>query len=320
MTHRDDLDRLLSAWLDDPFTPPAPHYLGRVLERTRQTRQRPAWASLERWIPMADKVLQPTTAPPLRMARLLLIALLVLALAGAIAFVGSRLLAPTPVIPQGGSAVFAYSSIAGDQSVSRRRHLSRASGRHRYAPAHQRARDRNLPDVVAGWHAHRLPRLGGRRRFPRRHGRGRRQCDDTGHDRRDPGGLHARRPELVAGRDESHLPDQPGVRRSTFELFIVPTDGSSPATRLLAPGLEGHSADWSPDGKQIAFLGRDATGSVGFYVVDAGQGDAPGRRAPGTSDPCRSRHRFRQRRRGLMVVARRDRARARRRRRGTSSW
>ena len=109
MTHRDDLDRLLSAWLDDPYTPPAPHYLGRVLERTRQIRQRPAWASLERWIPMADKVLQPTAAPPMRMARLLLIALLVLALAGAIAFVGSRLLKPTPVIPQGGSAVFALS-------------------------------------------------------------------------------------------------------------------------------------------------------------------------------------------------------------------
>jgi len=63
MNQRDDLDRMLSVWLDDPFTPPAPHYLGRVLERTRNTRQRPAWASLERWLPMADKVLQPTTAP-----------------------------------------------------------------------------------------------------------------------------------------------------------------------------------------------------------------------------------------------------------------
>jgi Tol biopolymer transport system component len=60
----------------------------------------------------------------------------------------------------------------------------------------------------------------------------------------------------------------------TFELFIVPTDGSSPATRLLTPGLEGRYADWSPDGKQIAFLGRDSSGSVGYYVVDAGPDDA----------------------------------------------
>ncbi len=56
----------------------------------------------------------------------------------------------------------------------------------------------------------------------------------------------------------------------TFDLFIVPTDGSSPATRLLTPGLEGRGTDWSPDGTQIAFVGRDATGSVGQYVVDAG--------------------------------------------------
>ncbi len=80
MTQRDDLDQLLSAWVDDPYTPPAPRYLGNVLERTRTTRQRPAWASLERWLPMADKVLQPTTAPPMRLAWLLLIALLVVAL------------------------------------------------------------------------------------------------------------------------------------------------------------------------------------------------------------------------------------------------
>ena len=94
MTQRDDLDRLLSTWLDDPYTPPAPQYLGRVLERTRQTRQRPAWASLERWLPMADKVLQPTVAPPLRAAWLLIVALLVVALAAGVVVVGSRLLAP----------------------------------------------------------------------------------------------------------------------------------------------------------------------------------------------------------------------------------
>ena len=40
MTHRDDLDRLLMAWVDDPYSPPAPHYLSQVLERTRRTRQR----------------------------------------------------------------------------------------------------------------------------------------------------------------------------------------------------------------------------------------------------------------------------------------
>lgn len=42
-TQRDDLDRMLSAWLDDPFTPPAPRYLPDVLEVTRRTRQRRPW-------------------------------------------------------------------------------------------------------------------------------------------------------------------------------------------------------------------------------------------------------------------------------------
>ena len=98
MNQRDDLDQMLSAWLDDPYTPPAPRYLGEVLERTRHTRQRHAWASLERWLPMA-LVTRPAASPPLRMAWLLLIAALVVALAGA-AVVGGRLL--TSLVPEQG--------------------------------------------------------------------------------------------------------------------------------------------------------------------------------------------------------------------------
>ena len=110
MNQSNDLDRMLSAWLDDPYSPPAPHYLGQVLERTRHTRQRPAWTSLERWLPMAEKISGSTTAPPLRTAWLLLVALLVVALVAAGAIVGSRLLTSTPAIPQGGAAVIAFAS------------------------------------------------------------------------------------------------------------------------------------------------------------------------------------------------------------------
>ena len=114
MNQRDDLDRMLSAWLDDPYTPPAPRYLGEVLERTRHTRQRPAWASLERWLPMADKITRRGRPPrPLRMARLLLVAVLVLALAAVVAVVGAQLLGPKVVIPQGGAAVLVFASIVG---------------------------------------------------------------------------------------------------------------------------------------------------------------------------------------------------------------
>lgn len=83
MNQRDDLDRKLMAWLDDPFTPPAPRYLGEVLERTRRTRQRQSWASLERWLPMTLTLRRPMLAPPMRLFAIGLA--LILALLGAMA-------------------------------------------------------------------------------------------------------------------------------------------------------------------------------------------------------------------------------------------
>jgi Tol biopolymer transport system component len=269
MTERTDLDRMLSAWLDDPYTPPAPHYLGRVLERTRNTRQRPAWASLERWIPMADKVLQPTTAAPVRMVCLLLIALLVVAIAAAAVVVGTRLLAPTPAIPQGGSAVFVYSTIVGDTGGDI--YLARADGT-------------DVRRLTSGPGLESTPTWSpdGTRIAYRVWERGTDSIVVI-----DAGGANAKtlatnpstasycaRGNLTWSPDGTSLIFQTSpVCDMTFDLSIVPTDGSSPAMRLLTPGLEGRYADWSPDGKQLAFLGRDATG-VGYYVVDADQGDA----------------------------------------------
>ncbi len=67
MNERDDLDRRLMAWLDDPYPPPAPAYLGAVLERTRRTQQRRSWASLERWLPMTITLRRPMLAPSMRL-------------------------------------------------------------------------------------------------------------------------------------------------------------------------------------------------------------------------------------------------------------
>jgi TolB protein len=87
MTDQRDLDRMLSAWLDDPSTPPAPRYLGAVLDRTRRTRQRPAWASLERWLPM--ELTWRTAAVP-RWGWLLVSLALLIAMLALAAAVGSR--------------------------------------------------------------------------------------------------------------------------------------------------------------------------------------------------------------------------------------
>ena len=44
----------------------------------------------------------------------------------------------------------------------------------------------------------------------------------------------------------------------------------SPATKLLAAGTKSLFGAWSPDGSRIAFLGSEATGNTGLYVVDVG--------------------------------------------------
>ena len=53
MTPRDDLERELSIWLDRLDLPPSRRNLAAVVARTRHMRQRRAWTSLERWLPMA---------------------------------------------------------------------------------------------------------------------------------------------------------------------------------------------------------------------------------------------------------------------------
>ncbi len=147
-----------------------------------------------------------------------------------------------------------------DRRWSRRRHLSRASGRHRCAPAHQRARaSADVSRLVAGWHPHRLPRLGGRKRLPCRHRRGRRQRDDTGHDGLERGVLRTGRPGLVTETGMTLVFPSTRCARVGLTSSSCPADGSSPATRLLAPGMEGQAADWSPDGEtdRLPGQGRD---------------------------------------------------------------
>ncbi len=218
---------------------------------------------------MADKVLQPTTAPPLRLAWLLIIALLLVAFAAAIVVVGSRLLAPTPVIPQGGAAVFAYSTIAADDSGQSGGdiYLARADGTDM-----RRLTSGPGIETTPTWSpdgtriAYRVWESGADSIVVTDAGGG----NTTTLATTTSTASYCARGDLTWSPDGTSLifPTSP-VCDMTFELFIVPTDGSTPATRLLAPGLEGLFADWSPDGNRIAFLGRDATGSIGHYVADA---------------------------------------------------
>ena len=59
-----------------------------------------------------------------------------------------------------------------------------------------------------------------------------------------------------------------------YDLYIVATDGSSAAAKLLAPGINSYTPAWSPDGTQIAFQGREPGKVAGLYVAEVGAADA----------------------------------------------
>ncbi len=96
MTTNDRLDRVMSSWLHGDADYRVPDHLDEVLGVTRVTRQRPAWSSLERWLPV-DTTFRPRLFTVPRPGRLLLVAaLIVLVLAVVILAAGSRQRLPEP--------------------------------------------------------------------------------------------------------------------------------------------------------------------------------------------------------------------------------
>ena len=87
MTARSDFNGVISDWLDEQVGRGAPDYLDDVLSRTTRTRQRPAWSSLERWLPVQTTL---RLAPVPRLAWLLVVVALIAALGVAVLAVGSR--------------------------------------------------------------------------------------------------------------------------------------------------------------------------------------------------------------------------------------
>jgi hypothetical protein len=90
MTINDGFERTVSDWLADQAGHGSPAYLDEVLVRTTRIRQRPAWSSLERWLPM-DLTTQPRFVARPTLVKALLVGAVLLALIGiAIVAVGSR--------------------------------------------------------------------------------------------------------------------------------------------------------------------------------------------------------------------------------------
>src|SRR5437899_4863810 len=97
MTTPHDFDRNLVDWLDEAAAPQVPDYFDELLDRTRQTRQRPAWASLERWLPMQLSIPRPRAAMPRAVQLFIVLILLVALAAAAVWLVGAQHRLPAPL-------------------------------------------------------------------------------------------------------------------------------------------------------------------------------------------------------------------------------
>jgi Tol biopolymer transport system component len=89
MTTDERFGRNLAAWLEEDGAHRVPDHLAEVLVQTAATRQRPWWSSPERWLPM-DTTLSTRQLPVRGVGRLVLVALLLLALVLTVLAVGAR--------------------------------------------------------------------------------------------------------------------------------------------------------------------------------------------------------------------------------------
>ena len=96
-------DRLLVTWLEEGPDRGSPEAVERAMAATRRTTQRPGWTIPERWLPM-QLAIRPAGVPR-PMIYFLAAALLAVALAGALLFVGSRRPAPPPFVPAANGAI-----------------------------------------------------------------------------------------------------------------------------------------------------------------------------------------------------------------------
>ena len=90
MTTNDRFERAVASWLVDDAAGRVPDHLAEVLAVSETTRQRSAWSSLERWLPV-DTAFRPRLFQAPRMSRVLLVAALIVAvLAAMLLYAGSQ--------------------------------------------------------------------------------------------------------------------------------------------------------------------------------------------------------------------------------------
>ena len=132
MTSVDRFEATIAEWLDAESAYHLPDHLGEVVAQTAVTRQRPAWSSLERWLPMQSTLRVRARAQA--RAGIALLALAILAVVGiAMLATGSRRVQLAPPTGLARNGPMAYDKA--------RRHLPlRPGDGGRDRPDHQHAK------------------------------------------------------------------------------------------------------------------------------------------------------------------------------------
>jgi len=303
MNRHEGFDRTIATWLDEEAGRGAPGYLDEILERTTGTRQRPAWSSLERWLPMQTTL---RFAPVPRFAWLLVAIALLAAVAVAVLVVGSqaRRLPPPFGLARNGAIIYGGS----DHDIHR---LDPVTG--------------VTTALISGLPRDDSPSLSpdGTRFFFLRDsdistdggrvatimianvdGSGVRDVTGVLTDMHDPVWSHdgsriavaidrnaappstirifsvdgSTQPRVIdiGNTEATYLAFRPGDRELTFRgqgLFAVGTDGR---VRSILPPGEGDYASLSPDGTKIAYQVWDGTtGTIHVIDVDTGVDSIP---------------------------------------------
>ncbi len=256
MNRSDAFDQIVSDWLHADADHRVPEHLDAVLRRTRTERQRPAWSSLERWLPVQTTL---RFAPAPRVAWLLIVVILIAALGAAALIVGSRARVPAPFGPaRNGEVVFA--TAAGDiETVDPATNAIKA--------------------LVAGSTNDRWPWFaadGATFMFWR-------ETATTGQYDvmlANADGSNVRRLGGPFGQDDWVEPSPDGTK---LAVIANPNDVSAAArivdvatgtVTALALGGQPHSLDWRPDGRELVYLASHG----GVYSLGAIHPDGSGLR------------------------------------------
>jgi Tol biopolymer transport system component len=255
MTPIDAFERHLPSALTDLAAPATPDYLTDILGRTAATRQRPAWASLERWLPVQLATTRvATTRLPWR--QLAVLALLALVLAATLfAYAGSqqqRL--PRPFGPAANGEIV-YSK-GGDIYI---RDAIDGASRPLIATEAQEVADSLSPlgthVLIARFEADQLYLD---------------VATIAGTDRVAVGGPFLNVNGIAWSPDESSLAVAHEIN-GTPSISIVRTDGSG--SRTLDLGMPADTPAWRPpDGRQLSFRG-EVDGNWALFLAN---GDGTG--------------------------------------------